>query len=880
MHHPDEVELAAFLAGELPPPADARVGGHLDDCPSCRAVAERLTAVPPDVAASLVVAAGARPAEDAPPAGPRLPGYADLRELGRGGSGVVYRARDLATGDLVAVKVLRGGVFATAAERGGFLAEAEAASRLRHPNITPVTAFGGRDAVPYFVMEYAFGGSLAGRLDGTPLPPEAAGRLVEAVARAVQFAHDAGVIHRDLKPGNILLGDGPDPFAQPKVADFGAAKLAGGGPPVTPTQAVLGTPSYMAPEQAFGRSRQVGPAADVYSLGAVLYELLTGRPPFKGETPYETLLQVRTLPLVWPRSLRPDTPRALEAVCLKCLERDPRRRYPTAAALADDLGRFLGGGTVQARPPRTARRLGRWAEANPAAARMAAALACTLLACVAALAALWLHAEGQRRHAEASAEAAVRSRVAARRTLALYARTTVRFFRTPESMTADEVDSLRRANTEAEEVLSAPTGDAQEEGDAAYALLQLADGLLLARDPDAAERLCRTGVGVLRRLSEADPAETRFAFRYSQGCSQLSGTLAATGGGVESEAMAREAVRVGEGVLARKPASDDCGGALANYRTQLAVILMGRGDYAAAEPLLAAALTESRRLCAKFPSDPLWWTFARATRHAHAEFLFGRDRSIDGLVDSTRFGLAMARSNRASYPLPDWSRVLAPAVATANAVAALDHCGRRGEADDLTAEGLAVAEAIAAEAPNDLSAKLALADQLTARGRRRHAHDPEGACGLFRRAAAAYEELQATGLAGVADARRLEAWATCPDPRLRDAARAVALARRDPKLRHWLGVALYADGKFDEAHAALAAPPPGGPSESRHARRRAYLVLTLSRLGEDAAARRELDALTGDLRSAARVAWPELPDWAAAWEAVHRTAPPVLWQKQ
>ena len=878
MNHPDEIELAAFLTGELSPQAGTRVGEHLDGCPSCRVVAERLTAVPPDVAASLLIAAGSKPAEEALPTGPRIAGYADFRELGRGGSGIVYRARDLAADELVAVKVMRSGVFATASERSGFLAEAEAASRLRHPNVVPVTAIGGRDAVPYFVMEYAFGGSLAGRLDGTPVSPDVAGRLVGTVARAVQFAHDAGVIHRDLKPGNILLGDGPDPFAVPKVADFGTAKRAGDEPSATPTQAVLGTPSYMAPEQAFGRSKQVGPTADVYSLGAILYELLTGRPPFRGETPYETLLQVRTMPLVWPRSLRPEIPRPLEAICLKCLERDPHQRYPTASALADDLGRFLGRGNVQARPPGSARRLTRWAKANPSTARMAALLAGVLAAGVVALSALWLHAEGQRRHAQRSAEAALRSRVAARKTLALYAKTTVRFFRTPESMTAEEVDSLRRANIEAEEVLSAPTGDPQEEAEAAYALLQLADSLFLIRDSDASVRLCRTGVGVLKRLADADPDELRFAFKYSQGCSQLSGTLAAVGGSAEAESLAREAIRVGEGVLARTPDSDECGGALANYRTHLAAMLTTRGGYAAAEPLFAAAVAESRRLSAKYPGDPLRWNFARVTLRGHGELLFARDRSIDGLVDSTRFGLSVVRANRGSYPLPNWSHVLAPAVYTTDAVAALDHCGRRGEADGLVAEGLSAAEAIFAEAPSDLQAKLALADQLQASGRRRP--DTDGARELFRRAAAAYEELQATNFAAIADARRLELWATCPDPATRDVRRAVALARRDPKLRHWLGIALYADGKYDEARPTLAAPASDGPSEFPHVRRRSYLVLTLLRLGEKDAARKELESLTDDLRLASRVAWPELPDWAAAWDGVHRSEPPVLWRKK
>lgn len=881
MTHPDEREWGAFLTGELSASASDAVAAHLDACANCRTVMERLTAVPPDVTASLLISVGSKLLDDIPTHGPTIAGYAEFRELGRGGSGIVYRARRLADDELVAIKMMRSGVFATSAERRWFLAEAEAALRLRHPNIVPVTAIGGRDTLPYFVMEYAFGGSLAGHLNGTPMSPDVASRLLEAVARAVQIAHDAGVIHRDLKPGNILLDDSFDPFSLPKVADFGMAKSAGEEPSTTPTQAVLGTPSYMAPEQAFGRSKQVGTTADVYSLGAILYELLTGRPPFKGETPYETLLQVRTLPLVRPRSLRPDTPKPLEAICLKCLERDPKQRYPTAAALADDLVRYSKSGSAQARLPGPMRRLKCWAKAYPTTAVLTGVLAAVLVASVVALSLFWLHAESQRQHAEEQrheaerhAEATRQSRIAARKTLVLYAKTTIRFFRTPESMTAEEIDALRKANIEAEEVLSAPTGDPQEEHDAAYALLQLADSLKLICDFDTSLRLCRTGLGALKRLAEEHPDRLRFAFDYSQGCSQLSGVLQSIGKPVEAEAMTREAIRVGERVQARKPDNDECGGAVASYRSHLAIILTTRGEYAAAEPLFETALVETRRLYAKYPDDPLRREFARAVLLGQADLSFARDRSIDGYVEYARFGLSLVRANRGSYLRPNWSPVLASAVNTSDPVAALDHVGRRREGDALVAEGLAAAESLFAEAPTDLLAKLTLADQRVASAKRQE--NAETARDLFRRAVQTFEEMQGTSCEPIANERLVELWATCFDATLRDTRRALTFARREPKLQHLLGLALYADGRYDEAREVLAK----NTSDARQIRRRSYLILTLMKLGEKDSARKELDCLTDDLRTATRLSWHELPDWATVWNGVHQTEPPVLWQKK
>ncbi|HVS39464.1 MAG TPA: serine/threonine-protein kinase, partial [Gemmataceae bacterium] len=289
-----------------------------------------------------------------PPVLPTVPGYEILDELGRGGMGVVYRARQLGFNRIVALKMVLSGAHAGSEERERFRIEAEAVARLQHPNIVQVYEVGGHDGTPFFSMEFCPGGGLDRKLNATPLPPTDAARLVETLARGVQAAHEKGVVHRDLKPANVLLAES----GALKLTDFGLAKrmdIEGR----TQSGVVVGTPSYMAPEQAGGRSREIGPAVDVYALGAILYECLVGRPPFKGPTALDTLTQVLSDDPVPPRQLQSKTPRDLETICLKCLEKQPGRRYATAADLAADLGRWQRGEPVHAQPPSLAYVLGK-----------------------------------------------------------------------------------------------------------------------------------------------------------------------------------------------------------------------------------------------------------------------------------------------------------------------------------------------------------------------------------------------------------------------------------------------------------------------------------------------------------------------------------------
>jgi serine/threonine protein kinase len=275
---------------------------------------------------------------------PQVAGFEIQEVVGRGGMGVVYKARQLGLNRTVALKMVLAGASASPQDLARFRAEAEAVAQLAHPNIVQIFEIGEQGGCPFLALEYVGGGSLAQKLDGTPLAPKQAAETVLALAQAVHHAHQRGIVHRDLKPANVLLAaDGT-----PKIADFGLAKRSDSNQAHTLTGTILGSPSYMAPEQAAGATNKIGPATDVYALGAILYELLTGRPPFKGSTLLETIEQVREHDAVPPRFLQPKTPRDLETICLKCLEKSPHRRYESAAALEADLRSFLRGEPIAA----------------------------------------------------------------------------------------------------------------------------------------------------------------------------------------------------------------------------------------------------------------------------------------------------------------------------------------------------------------------------------------------------------------------------------------------------------------------------------------------------------------------------------------------------
>jgi eukaryotic-like serine/threonine-protein kinase len=435
---PDFDRLLRFLEGPVPDDDDETIVVHVEGCADCRAELERLAVatepsairtvgtarlVRPDSSflrdlkeldlRNLSTLPTSTPTAEAPL--PWIPGYTILEELGRGGAGIVYHAIHGVLGRPVAIKMLHPGLFSSEADRRRLRAEAEAVARLQHPNVVQLYEIGEVDGSPYLVLEYVAGGTLASYLGGRPQPPREAATLVAALGRAVHAAHREQIIHRDLKPANILLRrdptagagdrraeDGPRPAPLtpsdiPKITDFGLAKrldrtVSG------LTQTLSGTPAYMSPEQVPERSGEppstpITPATDVYALGVILYEMLTGRPPFLGTDWVATLLQVVRRAPVPPRELQPGTPLDLQTICLKCLEKEPGKRYATAGELADDLGRFLDHKPIQARPVGLLGRLTRWGRRNPVPAGSLAALVATGLFALTAILWQWKKAD-------------------------------------------------------------------------------------------------------------------------------------------------------------------------------------------------------------------------------------------------------------------------------------------------------------------------------------------------------------------------------------------------------------------------------------------------------------------------------------------------------
>jgi tetratricopeptide (TPR) repeat protein/tRNA A-37 threonylcarbamoyl transferase component Bud32 len=388
----------------MTPPERQRIETHVDGCQvGCKQALDALlrgvTLASGSEATHPTPAPGA-PASERPP--PCIPGYEILGELGRGGMAVVYKARHVGLNRLVAIKMILAGAHATAQELARFRTEAEAVAALKHPNVVQIYEIGAHDGCPYFSLEFVEGGTLSQHFDRVPQPPCKAADLVETLARAVHFAHQQGVIHRDLKPANVLLAaDGT-----PKIADFGLAKRLESGVDHTRTGQIVGTPNYMAPEQAAATPALVGKPADIYALGAILYTMLTGRPPFRGDTPWRVLVQVQWTEPVPPRRLSPNTPADLETICLKCLRKEPRSRYSSAEALADDLSRFLDDRPIQARRVGGAERAVKWVRRNPV---LTGVLAIAVLASVGAAGGwLWAVQDRAARQIESNRLAAAR----------------------------------------------------------------------------------------------------------------------------------------------------------------------------------------------------------------------------------------------------------------------------------------------------------------------------------------------------------------------------------------------------------------------------------------------------------------------------------------
>jgi WD40 repeat protein/tetratricopeptide (TPR) repeat protein/tRNA A-37 threonylcarbamoyl transferase component Bud32 len=397
------------------------------------------------------------------------PGYEILGQLGRGGMGAVYKARHRKLNRIVALKMILAGGYAGPSERVRFLAEAEVAAALRHPNLVALLEYGEHQGLPFFTLEYMPGGSLAERLKGVPQPGRAAARLVEQLARGIHHAHTHGVVHRDLKPSNVLIAED----GTPKISDFGLARRESAAPGLTATGEILGTPSYMAPEQAGGGARHAGAAADVYALGAILYECLTGRPPFHAASTMETLLQVMGQEPVSVRQLQAQTPADLATICHKCLQKEPDKRYASALELAEDCAAFLAGKPIRARPVGALSRGWRWCRRNPALAGALSLVALSLLLGSILSLTFAFRAEAARKSAEAARESEAERAES-------------------EARAKDEADEARRgAQRQSVDLCVASGLTAAKEGDHSLALLWFARAAQLAKDEPQLEKLNR-----------------------------------------------------------------------------------------------------------------------------------------------------------------------------------------------------------------------------------------------------------------------------------------------------------------------------------------------------------------------------------------------------
>jgi WD40 repeat protein len=393
------------------------------------------------------------------------PGYEILAELGRGGMGVVYKARHLRLGRVVALKMILGGGHAGVSERLRFLGEAEVVASLQHPHVVSLLEYGEHEGLPFFTLEFVPGGSLAHRLNGVPQPAREAIRLIEQLARGIHYAHTRGIVHRDIKPANVLLAED----GTPRITDFGLARRGEPGNGLTATGEVLGTPSYMAPEQAGGETKHAGPAADIYALGAILYECLTGRPPFRAANTVETVLQVVGQEPVSVHQIQPHTPADVVTICHKCLQKEPHKRYASALELAEDCAAFLEGKPIRARPVGKMERGWRWCRRNPAlAGALAVGIASLLIGSIVSLV-FGFRAEAARWSEQRRAESEARAKQFAER-------------------------SRRHAQRQLIDLCVASGTTASRDGDHALALLWFARAVQLAGDDLLEEELNRVRV--------------------------------------------------------------------------------------------------------------------------------------------------------------------------------------------------------------------------------------------------------------------------------------------------------------------------------------------------------------------------------------------------
>jgi tetratricopeptide (TPR) repeat protein len=650
-------------------------------------------------------------APPAPPAASRVPcvrGYEVLGKLGQGGMGAVYQARHLRLNRVVALKVVGDAPNARPADLVRFRQEAEMIARLQHANIVQIYEVGEYAGGSYLALECVDGPALDRQVNGIPQPPREAARLVETLARAVHYAHGQGVIHRDLKPANVLL----TAAGVPKITDFGLARPVAVESGLTTAGAVLGTPSYMAPEQADGRLKDIGPHSDVYALGAVLYECLTGRPPFRGATVLDTLAQVRGQEPVPPHRLlgsnRRACPADLETICLKCLHKEPAKRYGSAEALAEDLRRFGADEPIHARPAGRAERLWRWCRRKPAVASLVASAGLLLITVVVALAAgLWaVNREKDRTEEALHAEARARQR--ARQALdEMTSQVIEDWLARQKYLEPMHQEFLEKALKHYEE-FARESGDTEEiRHDVARAYLRIGQIHKKLGDYAQAEAALRHAQGLLHQLVADFPAAAAHRRELARSYSELGGVLKHTG-----RLEAAEAAFAADQALIQELAADFPG--VRGYRDDLVVsyanmanLRQETGRPEAAEADYREALKICKQLDAEFPGNPRH-RFRLAKTYNSWGFLLQRTSRTKEAEEAFRAALAITEPLVAESPgVPDYRDHRANTFHNLGIL--LAYSNRLEDAVTAYREGLALNQRLAADFPGVPDHRAALA---------------------------------------------------------------------------------------------------------------------------------------------------------------------------
>ncbi|GIW89794.1 MAG: hypothetical protein KatS3mg109_0226 [Pirellulaceae bacterium] len=602
------LERSPSDGSQVTAPADCRVYDQVAQQlkKSSATLAETLVASrppPTEVEATLAVPAGGGPPGSAPSAAPTgetpnipLASFGDyeiLSTIARGGMGIVYKARQKKLNRIVAVKMILSGQFADQQEVERFYVEAEAAAKLRHPNIVGIHEIGEWQGQHFFSMDYIDGKSLAELIRDQPLPPRRAADIVRRIALTIQFAHEQGVLHRDLKPSNILMDARGEPF----ITDFGLAKQLSDQSQLTLSGTIIGTPSYMPPEQAAGKLEQVGPASDIYSIGAILYELVTGRPPFRAATPFETIRQVLEVEPVSPRLINPSVPRDLETICLKCLQKEAARRYTTAGELAEELDAFLEGRPIKARPVGTVERAWRWCRRNPWLASAIATAAVFLMLAFLGLVTAYVYRGWALRQSETSFREALAV------INAFTTRVSEETLLNQPGMQPLRRDLLELALAHYRNMLQQRSSDPalQDEMAATYFRIGLITGLL--ESPSRALPFYEQAIAMQRRLLERSPESTVRLAALANSLNALATAYYSLGQLQPARDTFQQAFRLRQRLYQLEPQNPEYRRVLANTHMNLGLVLDEMGQLDEAQQQIDAAQQLRRQTLEENPHD-------------------------------------------------------------------------------------------------------------------------------------------------------------------------------------------------------------------------------------------------------------------------------------